>query len=66
MPNQLSPSYNCPMVLANQQVSFKTAHSWNKGKGHLGTGNGGQNYLNLPYTGPCNGNGDTKGKGLNK
>ncbi|MCY9664555.1 hypothetical protein M5X11_06260 [Paenibacillus alginolyticus] len=61
--------YARPMVLSQQPVRFETAQSWNKGKGNLnhpGTGNGGINYPNPPYTGPHNGNGGGNGNGKNK
>ncbi|NOU87857.1 hypothetical protein GC102_19070 [Paenibacillus sp. LMG 31460] len=57
--------YERPMVLSQQPVRFETAQSWNKGHGNLnhpGTGNGGINYPNPPYTGPHNGNGGGNGK----
>lgn len=43
-----------PKVLSHQSIRFETAQSWNKGRGNLnhpGTGNGGVNYPNPPYTG---------------
>lgn len=67
--------YDRPLVLNHQQIKFETAQSWNKGHGnvnHPGTGNGGINYPNDPYTGPRppedhpnggGGNGNGKGKG---
>jgi hypothetical protein len=60
---------NKPEVLSHQQIVFETAQSWNKGKGNLnhpGTGNGGVNYPNDPYTGPHHGNGGGNGKGKGK
>ncbi|MFD2214039.1 hypothetical protein [Metabacillus endolithicus] len=59
---------NRPMVLEHQVIRFETAQSWNKGKGNLnhpGTGNGGINYPNDPYTGPHKGNGGGNSNGNN-
>ncbi|MNR07657.1 hypothetical protein D3C85_1237850 [compost metagenome] len=59
--------YTRPMVLSQQPVRFETAQSWNRGHGnrnHPGTGNGGINYPQPPYTGPHNG--EDKGKSKNK
>ena len=58
-----------PLVLSHQPIRFETAQSWNKGKGNLehpGTGNGGINYPNDPYTGPRHDNGGDKGGGKGK
>ncbi|MCM3412458.1 hypothetical protein [Metabacillus litoralis] len=68
----LKTSDNRPLVLDHQAIRFETAQSWNKGRGNLnhpGTGNGGVNYPNDPYTGPHNGNGggnNGNGNGKNK
>ncbi|MFE5318345.1 hypothetical protein ACFQ88_06525 [Paenibacillus sp. NPDC056579] len=61
--------YESPKVLNHQPIRFETAQSWNKGRGNLdhpGTGNGGINYPNPPYSGPHNGNGGGNGKGNGK
>lgn len=61
--SQKQKVYSPPMVLSQQPVRFETAQSWNKGHGnvkHPGTGNGGINYPNPPYTGPHNGKGNGK------
>ncbi|UOY93324.1 hypothetical protein MUG87_04140 [Ectobacillus sp. JY-23] len=64
---QATKTYEKPVVMHSQAIRFETAQSWNKGHGNLdhpGTGNGGVNYPNPPYTGPHNGgNGGGNGKG---
>ena len=60
--------YDRPLVLNHQPIRFETAQSWNKGQGNLnhpGTGNGGINYPNDPFTGPHNGNGNNGNGGGN-
>ncbi|WP_026694386.1 hypothetical protein [Peribacillus kribbensis] len=67
--NKAKKTYQRPLVLTHQPIVFETAQSWNKGHGNLdhpGTGNGGTNYPNTPYTGPHNGNGGGNGKGNGK